>query len=234
MNSILAFIPARGGSKGIPRKNLVALKGKPMIQYTVEAAQSSRQIKDIFLSSDDPEIIKTCKSLGLDVPYRRPAELATDETPMMDTIIHGLEWWRDHHGGLPEIVMILQPTCPLRTSDDIDGAIEMMVSNEHSSLVSVHSISEHPFECVERKKEGWQYLRKPEQQATRRQDYSSEFYFINGAIYLVKTDFLLLKKTLIVEDETALYSISPRNGLDIDGPLDLERAECYLTKESLN
>ncbi len=92
-----------------------------MIQYTVEAAQSSRQIKDIFLSSDDPEIIKACKSLGLDVPYQRPAELATDETPMMDTIIHGLEWWRDHHGGLPEIVMILQPTCPLRTSDDIDG-----------------------------------------------------------------------------------------------------------------
>ena len=110
----------------------------------------------------------------------------------------------------------------------------MMVSNDHNSLVSVHSVSEHPFECVERKKEGWQYLRKPEQQATRRQDYSSEFYFINGAIYLVKTDFLLLKKKLIVEDETALYSISPRNGLDIDDPLDLERAECYLTKESLN
>jgi CMP-N,N'-diacetyllegionaminic acid synthase len=205
-----------------------------MIQYTVEAAQNSHQIKNIFLSSDDPEIIQTCKSLGLDVQYQRPSELAADETPMIDTILHGLEWWRDHCGRLPEIVMVLQPTCPLRTSGDIDGAIEMMVSSDHSSLVSVHSLSEHPFECVERKKEGWQYLRKPTQPVTRRQDYSSDFYFINGAIYLIKTDCLLSKKKLIVEDETALYPISPRNGLDIDDPLDLERAEYYLMKESLN
>ena len=102
MMSILAFIPARGGSKGIPQKNLALLNGKPLLHYAIEAAQSSRYVTDISLSSDDPDIIKYGESLGISVPYKRPNELAEDDSPTVDTVLHGLEWLKKNGYPLPE------------------------------------------------------------------------------------------------------------------------------------
>ena len=225
MMSILAFIPARGGSKGIPKKNLALLNGKPLLHYAIEAAQSSRYVTDIFLSSDDPDIIKYGESLGVRVPYKRPNELAEDDTPTVDTVLHGLEGLKKNGSPLPEVVLLLQPTSPLRTSEDIDGAIEAFRSSGAKSLVSVHKQTEHPYKCMESTGEKWSFLRKPLEKTTRRQDYPDNFYTINGAIYLVSPEFIFSKKTFIVEGETTLYQMSQRNGLDIDEPLDLKLAE---------
>lgn len=226
--NILGFVPARGGSKGIPRKNMALLDGKPMIQYTVEAAQQSGHIADIFLSSDDAETIEFCVSLGLKVSYRRPAALASDDSPMIDAIMDGLKWIEKSTGGLPDALMLLQPTSPLRTAGDIVGAVEAFNAGADESLVSVHKMAEHPYECVKGIGKGWRYLAKPHAEVTRRQDYPDDFFFINGAIYLAKTDFLLREKKFVMERKTALYLMPETHGLDIDDTNALKLAEFYL------
>ena len=225
--SVMAFIPARGGSKGIPNKNLVLLAGKPLIQYTIDAAQGSKSVSDIFISSDDPEIIDFCESLGVNIPYRRPPELAMDHSSIIDAVLHTLDWLQQN-ARIPENVILLQPTSPLRTADDIDGAIELFLKTSMDSLISVHRMIEHPYECLKLENGGWGYLVKPATQATRRQDYQEDFFYINGAIYLAKTELLMRERTFIVEGVTGLYFMNPASGVDIDDIFDLKRAAFYL------
>ncbi len=223
----LAFIPARGGSKGIPRKNLVPLAGKPLLQYTIEAAMESRYLTDILFSSEDQEMNSFVSSLGLPVNYRRPPELASDEASLVDALLHALDWWKGAHGALPEQIMLLQPTSPLRTAADIDGAVEFMEKNGGSSLISVHRMTEHPYECVRQQENGWRFLASSGERLYRRQEYQEEFYFINGAIYLLTTDFFLERRNFFIEDESLLYIMDPAHGVDIDDLPGLERAEFY-------
>ncbi len=226
---VLAIIPARGGSKGIPRKNLVPLNGKPLIQYTLEAAQKSSYVTDILISSDDAQIINFCEEFGIKVPYRRPVELATDEATMVDTIVHALGWLKENKFLIPETTLLLQPTSPLRTASHVDEAIELFVSGCADSLVSVHEMIEHPYECIRKKSNGWSYLAKPDIEVTRRQDYKEQFYYINGAIYMIRTDILLQEKTFVIEGKTMLYNMNPLCGIDIDDEDDIIRAE-YINK----
>ncbi|TAN45249.1 MAG: acylneuraminate cytidylyltransferase family protein [Nitrospirae bacterium] len=223
---ITAFIPARGGSKGIPKKNLALLNGKPLIQYTIEAAKKSRYINDIFVSSDDSEIIGFCESVGVSVPYRRPEELATDSSSIVDTLMHALDWMGKRKE-LPYVIMLLQPTSPLRTANNIDEAVELFVSDGAESLISVHRMVEHPYECLKVAAGGWEYLVRPEKEAFRRQDYNEDFYYINGAIYIVKTDFFIREKKFVLENRTKLYIMPPEKGVDVDDALGLKKAECY-------
>lgn len=224
---VLAFIPARGGSKGIPRKNLVPLAGKPLIQYTVEAAQKAASVSEIFLSSDDAEIIAFCRSLGLAVPYLRPAELSSDTATMIDAVLHGLAWRREQ--GMPDTdaVLLLQPTSPLRTAADIDGAVDLLSARGTQSLVSVHEMAEHPFECIKGLEPGWNFLDHPGQAATRRQDYGQHFFFMNGAIYIVRTAFLETARIFFEEGRSALYVMPRARGVDIDDLEGLRLAEFY-------
>ena len=225
---VMAFIPARGGSKGILRKNLVPLAGKPLIQYTVEAARTASAVTEIFLSSDDPEIIDFCRGLGLDVEYVRPKELASDTAPMVDAVLDGLRFVEERDGRRPDAVMLLQPTSPLRRAEDIDAAVELFADRGVKSVVSVHEVVEHPYECVRTDGKGWKFLARPERPAYRRQDYAERFYYINGAVYLVDSEHLRETRAFVHEDETALYFMDARHGIDIDEPFDLERAELYL------
>lgn len=226
--AILAFIPARGGSKGIPGKNLALLAGKPLIDHTVEAARASAHGLDLFVSSDDPAILDHCRSLRLDVSYVRPAHLATDEAPMADALLHALDHLEALRGAAPEHVLLLQPTSPLRTAQDIDGAIDTYLASGAESLVSVHEMSEHPYECVADNKDGWTYLRRPERTVHRRQDYGENFYFVNGAIYLCRTDVFRRERAFLREGNTALYVMPRERGLDIDTPEQLELARFRL------
>ncbi len=225
--SVIAIIPARGGSKGIPNKNLALLAGKPLIQYTIDAVQRSKSVSDIFISSDDPEIIDFCESLGVNVPYRRPPELAMDHSSIIDAVLHALDWLQQNTS-LPENIILLQPTSPLRTVDDIDGAIELFLKTPTDSLISVHRMIEHPYECLKLENGGWDFLAKPATKAPRRQDYQEDYFYINGAIYLAKTAFLMRERSFVVEGMTGLYFMNPANGVDIDDMFDLKRAEYYL------
>ncbi len=225
---VMAFIPARGGSKGIPRKNLSLLNGKPLIQYTIDAAQQSKYIDNIFLSSDDSEIIDFSKSLGLEAQYQRPDGLAEDTTPMIDTVLHALEWLKKRKGYFPDYILLLQPTSPLRRVEDIDNAIKQFFDLNAKALISVHEMIEHPYECVKLKENNWSFLQKSHEAVYRRQDYIDKYYYINGAIYFANTDFIIKNKSFIVEKKTKLYVMPASYGIDVDEPHDLKRCEFFL------
>jgi len=131
---IMAVIPARGGSKGVPRKNITLLGGKPLIAYTIEAARKSKLIDAAIVSTDDAEIAEVAKKLGADVPFLRPVELAQDDSPDIGYLKHALEWVEEHRGWRPEILAILQPTMPFRRVEDVDGALRFMVEQGCDSV----------------------------------------------------------------------------------------------------
>lgn len=225
---ILAFIPARGGSKGIPGKNLVPLLGKPMLQYTIEAAKASTLIDEVFLSSDDERIIACGRTHGLDSGYSRPVDIAGDRAPMIDAVLHGLDWLEDR-GDTFQVLVLLQPTSPLRASVDIDGAIRRFIELGTNTLVSVHRMTEHPSECVCATAEGWRWLEKPAVGVVGRQDYGKGYFFVNGAVYVARVDFLRSHRTFIEEGKTALFEIPSARGVDVDERAQLSLAEHLLT-----
>lgn len=225
---LLAVIPARGGSKGIPRKNLALLGGRPLIEYSIEAAQRSDAVDEVVLSTEDEEIAAVGERMGLDVTYRRPVELAGDATSMIDALAHALEWTARTRGRFPDEVMLLQPTSPLRSVEDIDGAVALLRESGAPSVVSVHPMAEHPSECVSLSGEDWEYLVPPPAGAVRRQDYDHHFFFINGAIYVAGCQALLSRRGFLYPGETALFVMPRGRGLDVDSPLDLRIAEAIM------
>lgn len=232
--SVLAVIPARGGSKGILRKNIATLAGRPLIAYTLDAVRTASTITDVLVSTDDDEIIAMCKSLGVEMPYRRPAELGGDRVGMVETVLHALDWWKQTRGGEPDLIVLLQPTSPLRSAEDIDGTVKALRSSGKSSATSVHEMREHPMECVRIADGTWSLLEKPPEGANRRQDYTAQFQFINGAVYAVTPQFLRSRRAFVAEgSDTALYTMDAMRGIDIDDPEDLDLAEAILTHPRL-
>jgi N-acylneuraminate cytidylyltransferase/CMP-N,N'-diacetyllegionaminic acid synthase len=231
---LLAIIPARGGSKGIARKNLAPLNGRPLIEYTIKAAQQSKFINEILLSTDDEEIANVGRQLGLDVSYRRPRELAEDTTSMIDTLEHGINWIESSCGQLPEYTMLLQPTSPLRSVKDIDAAAALFYETSATSLASVHEMGEHPYECIVGSGKHSRYLVEPPVGVARRQDYKNEFNYINGAIYLAETTKLLSQRGFINMGETIFFPMPRERGVDVDTIIDLHIAEALINfaKES--
>ena len=143
---ILGIIPARGGSKSIPYKNIANLAGKPLIYYTIEAAKKAALLDAFIVSTDDPKIAEVAKSHGADVPFLRPKKFAQDHSPDIDFLKHALLWLEKHRGWKPEIVLNLRPTSPLRTSKDIDDVIQTMLKTNCDSVRTLSSPSPHnPF-----------------------------------------------------------------------------------------
>ena len=228
---MLAIIPARGASKGIPRKNLVALCGHPLIEYTVREAQKSKKISQILISTEDEEIASACESFGLKVSYRRPMQLANDHTSMEEVLRHCLTWALSENGSLREF-MLLQPTSPLRLSIDIDNAIEKYNLAKVRSLVSINLMKEHPYECLEIKKDlKWSFLKENILNKQRRQDYENNYYYINGAIYIGNVAFFLSTGQIIDKKSVCFYDMPPERSVDIDEFMDLGIAEVLLNNQ---
>jgi N-acylneuraminate cytidylyltransferase/CMP-N,N'-diacetyllegionaminic acid synthase len=224
-NQVLAIIPARGGSKGIPRKNVVNFRGRPLIDYTVDAAQTSRSIDRILVSSEDQEILNHVLARGLETSYVRPNELAMDDTPVIDVVIHGLDWLQQETQYVPDIVLLLQPTSPLRTEQDIDEFLDWFARSSMRSAVSVHRVVEHPMECVTVQPDGsWAWVWEPPQRTVGRQTYPPAPLFINGAMYAADPSFLRHHRRFILRDEAVgFFEMPAERGLDIDTPSDLLR-----------
>lgn len=138
--SVLALITARGGSKGVPGKNILPIGGRPLIQWTIDAARASRYVDRLVLSSDDRAIIEVALSGGCEVPFRRDSALASDEASSIDVVIDALQRVPDY-----DIVLLLQPTSPLRNTADIDGALELLAASAAPACVSVRAAEEHPY-----------------------------------------------------------------------------------------
>lgn len=228
MNSILGIIPARGGSKGLPGKNIAIVHGKPLIAWTIEEAKRSKFISKLIVSSDDQKIIDVATKYGADAPFVRPKELALDNTPGIDPIKHALAYY-SNKGATYDYVVCLQCTAPLRTIDDIDGAISMCISRQASSVVSVCEVEHSPNWMVKVDADGKlsPYDQKGFQTA-RRQD-APKIYRLNGAIYMAKSE-LIMGNGSWYSNDTLAYIMDAERSVDIDSHMDMHLADLLLSK----
>lgn len=225
--AVLGIILARGGSKGIPRKNVQPAGGKPLIAWTIEAGLRSGALARLIVSTDNDEIAAVSREWGAEVPFQRPAALAQDDTGSIETTIHAVEFMADRHDYRPEYVLLLQPTSPLRTAEDIKGAVRLARERQADGVVSVTAAHSHPYWMKTIGEDG--VLRdflKPERPYTRRQDLPP-VYFIDGALYLVRRDVLLERRTFYT-DRTYAYVMPADKTLDVDSPWDLMVADLVL------
>lgn len=222
---VLGIIPARGGSKGVPRKNVKMLAGKPLICHSIDAAKGSKSLTAFLVSTDDPEITEVAKSWGAEV-LPRPAELAQDITPMPEVIHHVL---RERGAGF-DIILLLQPTCPQRTPEDIDAALEAFEDPRVQSVMSVYQVEDHHPGRMYKRDDGRLAPLFPEWIAARRQDLPA-IYHRNGAIYACRVDHF--KRSGFLWDESPVPYVMPRNrSLNIDDPFDFEIAEFIYSRPS--
>jgi len=224
--TILAIIPARGGSKGIPRKNIKMLAGKPLIAWTIEEAKKSKYVDRLILSSEDEEIIEVAQKWGCEVPFVRPKELAQDNTPGIEPILHAVNLLEKQYN----YVCILQPTSPLRKVNDIDGCIEKCVKMNATSCVSVTEVNKHPYWTYSLDSNNKLIPFSENKQITLRQDLP-KIYSLNGAVYFISTNELIKYKQLI-NTETIAYLMQKQNSLDIDDYIDFKIAELFFKKNS--
>jgi len=225
--SLLAIIPARGGSKSISRKNIAPLAGRPLIAWTIEAAQASLLVDRVVVSTDDVEIAEVAQNYGAEVPFIRPPELAQDDTPGIDPVLHGIQWLAENQGYEPDYVVLLQPTSPLRTSEDIEQAMKLASSQRADSVLSVTPVAHHPYRMKLLDTEGRiKDFRRAPQRGIQRQNLPP-VYGLNGAIYLVKRRPFLQHRTWFGA-RTYAYVMEQERSLDIDTPWDLRLAELIL------
>lgn len=218
---ILAIIPARGGSKRIPGKNVKILGDKPLIAWTVEAARRSAYIDRLILSSDDNAIAKVALEHGCEVPFMRPESLATDTATSADVVLHALNFLGDD---LFDYVILLQPTSPFRSCEDVDGAIKTCLSGGYSSLVSTRPVRENP---------SWMYSQEGEVLAFLSEclgDAASlRWQILNGAIYVFDVRWFLSNRAFM-DEKTRLYPMPWERSVDIDTMEDWAWAEFLLDK----
>ena len=213
----LALITARGGSKGLPRKNVLLTAGKPLIAWTVHAALAATTVGRVVLSSDDDEIIEAAAAAGCDIPFRRPPELATDEASSMDVVFHALQELPDY-----EFVVLLQPTSPLRTGADIDAAFKLMLDHNAPACVSVTDVDQSPYWMYEvTENDRLRSLFEQSPKINRRQDLPPIFT-LNGAIYIAKVEWLLQSRSFL-GPETIAYKMPRSRSIDIDNAIDFQR-----------
>ena len=224
---VLAVIPARGGSKGLPRKNVLPLAGKPLLAYSIDAALGSRRLDRTLVSTEDPEITEVARQYGADVPFLRPPELAMDDSSPYAVLTHALGWLEGHEGYRPEYVLLLQPTSPLRTSKDIDNCVELAVEKNADGVVSLCEVKHHPHhtKCVGKDGEIASFI--PVDGVSNRRQGVPPVYCPNGALYLGRRELVLEHET-VYSDRTYAYVMPPERSLDIDTAWDLHLAEMII------
>lgn len=215
------IIPARKGSKGIKNKNLQLIGNKPMIQYTFKASKKSSKLDCVILSSDDEKIISLARRFSTKVPFVRPSFLAQDDVPTIKVIIHALKWYEEEYHDQPENLVLLQPTSPFRTGEDIDNAIERYESSQKDSLISVCPVSQHPSECLTISDSNeLEFINIGHNlNLTRRQLYK-KCYFIDGAIYICKTS-KFLENEVMFNSSSEIFILPKSHSIDVDDWFDL-------------
>lgn len=224
----LYIIPARGGSKGIPRKNIKPLCGRPLIAYSIDAAlEAGASPRSIILSTDDAEIAETGRRLGLDVEYMRPAELATDTAGSREVILDAMDW-ADRQGIAYDCVVLLQPTSPMRKADDIKAALELYTPDT-DMVVSVKEASANPYyNCFETDPQtGYLHISKGDGLLTRRQDAPPAWEY-NGAVYVINPQSI--REMPMGAFKKRVPSVMPaERSVDLDTPTDWLVAEAMMT-----
>ncbi len=229
MKNVLVLIPARGGSKGIPYKNIKLLNDKPLIYYTLDLVKGIIPDEDVCVSTDDEKIIKVVEEYGIKVPFVRPEKLASDTASSLDVILHALKFYQEK-GKEYDYTLLLQPTSPLRTKAQLQECLDKIDKEDFEMIVSVKLTDANPYYMLAEEDKNGILRKSKEANFTRRQDcpdvweYNGAFYLINNQVLLEKKDLALLEKKKLVMD--AIHSV------DIDTSLDWIIAESIL-KENL-
>ena len=219
--TIIGIIPARGGSKGIPNKNIMILGGKPLIAWTIEEAKKSKYFDRLILSSDSEQIIRVANRFGCETPFVRPTELAQDNTSGMAPVFHALDVLSEKY----DYVVLLQPTSPLRKREDIDECIERCIDLNWPACITVTEAQKSPY---------WMYyledgddrmipVIKMEKRIGSRQELP-KMYMVNGAVYVANIEWLMKRKDFIT-DETHCFIMPAERSVDIDNDIDLKFAD---------
>ena len=224
--SLLALIPARGGSKGVPRKNVRLLAGKPLIAWTIEAARQASGVDRIVVSTDDEEIACVAREFGAEIPFMRPDALAQDNTPGMDVVFHALDNLPAH-----DDILLLQPTSPLRTAEDIEAIIRLRTELDAPAAVSVTEM-DHPVEWMYRMGAGTRLQPVLDTPSLARRQDAVPAYALNGALYLARVHWLLEQRSFVTA-QTIGYPMPAARSPDIDTSLDWRWVE-FLIKEKVH
>lgn len=223
---ILAIIPARGESKGVPHKNIIELCGKPLICYTITAGKNSKYIDYVMVSTDDDDIARISRDNGAEVPFLRPAELASDTAKTIDAILHAIQGLKEMGREFDSLVL-LQPTEPLRTCDDIDAAIETYYAHDCNALVSVSEVDDHPI--LIRSIQGERLKPLLNISSTVRRQDMPKYYRVNGCIYINAISEITAETSF--NDNPVPYVMEKNHSVDIDDLSDLALAEYYLNSK---
>jgi CMP-N,N'-diacetyllegionaminic acid synthase len=235
MVSNVAIIPARGGSKGITNKNIVMLAGKPLIAHSIEDALNCSHIQRTLVSTDDPEIAEVARHYGAEVPFMRPSKLAQDDTPDLPVFAHALEWLRTYENSLPELVVHLRPTTPLRPPGLIEKGIQMMMEDPQADCVrSVREPQHTPYKMWEIEDEYMKpflKLKNKESFNLPRQKLPKVFYH-DGLLDVIRTATILEKNTMTGKRVLPIRTEDSFFVVDIDEPIDLVIAEVFFKHNS--
>jgi CMP-N,N'-diacetyllegionaminic acid synthase len=216
---VLAVIPARGGSKGLPDKNILQFNGKPLIVWTIIESKKSKYIDRVVLSSEDDHIIKISKENNLDVPFIRPQSLSHDNISGLDVVLHTIE----EINGF-DIIVVLQPTSPLRSVNDIDNTIKRLIDEKANACITLKESGKSPYWMFELdSKDKLIPVIKTNELITIRQELPKTFE-VNGAVYVARTNWFV-KNKLFINDETIAYVMPPERSIDIDTLYDFNFAE---------
>lgn len=226
--TVLAIIPARGGSKGVPKKNIQKVGGKSLLEWTAQEAGRSKYIDRLVLSSEDAEIIQLAKKCGIDVPFVRPMELTQDDSPASEAVLHALQMLPGY-----DYVVLLQPTSPLRIAADIDGCLEMTVAGNSKSCISVTETDKSPYWMCRLDNNNILHPLIPSESPSKRRQEYPPVYLPNGAVYLADTNFFLTHRNFKSES-TIGYKMPRERSLDIDTELDFIVCESILQNRGDN
>jgi CMP-N-acetylneuraminic acid synthetase len=224
---VSAVICARGGSKGLPGKNIRPLCGRPMIAWSIEAARQSAFLDRILVSTDDPAIAQAARDAGIDVPFLRPAELATDDANLIDAILHAL----DTSGDTPHYVVLLQATSPLRTGADIDGCLRLCHEKVAHAAASVCEADKSPYWMFHLNEDGSVRPVIPREEVGFLRQALPTVWTANGAVYVAEVDWLRREGTFWRPGITLGYPMPRDRSVDIDSLLDFHLAELLLEAE---
>lgn len=225
---MLALIPARGGSKGLPGKNIRPLNGVPLIGHSIRVAKAARGVTRIVVSTDDERIAQIAREEGAEIPFMRPPELATDTSPAMDTLLYTVDRLRREEGGGHDAFVVLQPTVPLRLPEDVDAAVRIFREREADSVIGVVPAPVPLHWYLEVGPQGVLRPHAPGNAVMNRQDYA-ELYVPNGAVYVFRTEVLRTRRDYYTE-RTYPYVMPRERSVDIDELFDFELAEFLLSR----
>lgn len=224
--SVLAIVPARGGSKGVPRKNVRTLGGEPLIGHTLRVAKASRYVTRVVVSTDDAEVAAVAREYGVEVPFERPADLATDVASQMDVVLHSLREVEGLGWGAPEVIVLLQPTSPLRSVEDVDGTIGLILTGDADSAITLGPAPSHPYYMYTLDGPRPVPLLPPPAGVSRRQDFP-EVWVRNGAVYAARRDVLIGNRSFYGSALRA-WTMPAERSVNIDTELDFRLAEMLL------